>query len=129
MCLYLSPVPKKAMPSRLSVSNTGTKRMLEMEGRTLCLFFIWGVRTEADLDDSEADAFEEIHQKYTTQDPQLEAFLVRCGAPHLKGHVVRYALGGRPLWPFSSSQLRLEDVPNCACGARRQFEFQVWIVY
>lgn len=80
---------------------------------------------DADLDDSEVDAFEEIHQKHTTQDPQLEAFLARCGAPHLKGHVVRYALGGRPLWAFSSNQLKPEDVPDCVCGAKRQFEFQV----
>ncbi|KAL8438430.1 hypothetical protein ACSSS7_000173 [Eimeria intestinalis] len=80
---------------------------------------------EADLDDSEADAFEEIHQKYTTQDPQLEVFLRRCGAEDVKGHVVRYALGGEPLWPFSPNQLQLKDVPKCSCGAERQFEFQV----
>ena len=53
--------------------------------------------TEADLDESETDAFEEIYQKYTSQDPQLEAFLKRCGGPTQKGHVIRYALGGGPL--------------------------------
>ncbi|KAL8451393.1 hypothetical protein Emag_002738 [Eimeria magna] len=80
---------------------------------------------EADLDESEVDAFEEIHQKYTTEDPQLEVFLRRCGAEDVRGHVIRYALGGQALWPFSPNQLPPETVPNCCCGAKRQFEFQV----
>ncbi|XP_026190715.1 uncharacterized protein LOC34618080 [Cyclospora cayetanensis] len=80
---------------------------------------------EADLDESETDAFEEIYQQHTSQDPQLEVFLKRCGRPHQKGHVVRYAQGGTPLWPFSKGQIKPAEVPPCACGAKRQFEFQV----
>ncbi|OEH75512.1 programmed cell death [Cyclospora cayetanensis] len=65
---------------------------------------------EADLDESETDAFEEIYQQHTSQDPQLEVFLKRCGRPHQKGHVVRYAQGGTPLWPFSKGQIKPAEV-------------------
>lgn len=78
-----------------------------------------------DLDESETTAFEEIYKKHTTQDLQLEKFIKRCVAPGVKGHVVRYALGGAPLWPFSQKQLNPKDIPKCSCGAPRAFEFQV----
>ncbi|KAL8274449.1 hypothetical protein Esti_001609 [Eimeria stiedai] len=103
----------------------GSERVLSHEERLLKQYQETIRETpEADLDELEADAFEEIHQKYTTQDPQLEVFLRRCGAEDVRGHVIRYALGGEALWPFSPNQLQPAAVPNCSCGAKRQFEFQ-----
>lgn len=81
---------------------------------------------EADLDASEMDAFEELHLEHSSQDAQLEVFIKRCKEqPHQRGHVLRYAYKGKPLWPFSAQQLKEADVPPCACGAKRHFEFQV----
>ena len=39
--------------------------------------------------------------------------------------VLRYCKGGEPLWVSSEHQAKLEDIPDCSCGAPRQFEFQV----
>ncbi|PFH31613.1 programmed cell death protein 2, c-terminal domain-containing protein [Besnoitia besnoiti] len=81
---------------------------------------------DAVLDPSEQDAFENIHEEHTSQDPQLSGFLKRCSAaPANRGQVLRYALGGKPLWPFTPGQLASQP-PACErCGAKRQFEFQV----
>jgi len=40
--------------------------------------------------------------------------------------IIRYDLGGAPLWVSSENIPRDEDIPNCGCcGSKRQFEFQV----
>ncbi|PHJ22915.1 programmed cell death protein c-terminal domain-containing protein [Cystoisospora suis] len=81
---------------------------------------------DAVLDESEQEAFEEIHNERSTLDPQLLHFLKRCSSPaSSRGHVLRYALGGRPLWPFSTNQLATDPPPCDRCGAPRQFECQV----
>lgn len=56
------------------------------------------------------------------QDAVHKAFAKRC-RPH-PGQVLRYALGGSPLW-FCAEGRWGSDVPACACGAPRVFEFQV----
>ncbi|XP_058485409.1 programmed cell death protein 2 [Solea solea] len=42
--------------------------------------------------------------------------------PH---QVVRYSLGGYPLWVSSQHTPSEQDIPPCTCGAKRTFEFQV----
>ncbi|CBZ49654.1 putative programmed cell death protein [Neospora caninum Liverpool] len=81
---------------------------------------------EALLDESEQEAFESIHEEHSSLDPQLLRFLKRCSSCAAnRGQVLRYALGGRPLWPFTPGQMEGEP-PACEkCGAKRQFEFQV----
>lgn len=39
--------------------------------------------------------------------------------------VLRYCKGGQPLWVSAENKARAEDIPNCSCGAHREFEFQV----
>jgi len=39
--------------------------------------------------------------------------------------VLRYDRGGKPLWCSSEHVPNEDDIPRCACGAERQFEFQV----
>nr|PIL97773.1 programmed cell death protein 2, c-terminal domain-containing protein [Toxoplasma gondii COUG] len=81
---------------------------------------------DAQLDASEQEAFESIHDEHSSLDPQLLRFLKRCSSRAAnRGQVLRYALGGRPLWPFTPGQMEGEP-PACEnCGAARQFEFQV----
>ena len=38
--------------------------------------------------------------------------------------VLRYRKGGEPLWIAKTP--KPVKVPECLCGAKRQFEFQVW---
>nr|CAB3264723.1 programmed cell death protein 2 [Phallusia mammillata] len=39
--------------------------------------------------------------------------------------VVRFHPGGKPLWCSAKGQIKSDDVPNCPCGAKRKFEFQI----
>uniref|UniRef100_A0A2L2Y6Z8 Programmed cell death protein 2 n=1 Tax=Parasteatoda tepidariorum TaxID=114398 RepID=A0A2L2Y6Z8_PARTP len=39
--------------------------------------------------------------------------------------VLRYQKGGVPLWVSSENVPSENDIPNCSCGAKRHFEFQV----
>jgi len=40
--------------------------------------------------------------------------------------IIRYDLGGQPLWVSKDGQLCVDDIPDCRlCGGKRQFEFQV----
>lgn len=42
--------------------------------------------------------------------------------PH---QVIRYSRGGSPLWVSSQHIPSEQDIPQCTCGAKRTFEFQV----
>lgn len=94
-------------------------------GMFVCFFWLFW-NEDGVLDESEQEAFEEIHNERSSLDHQLVRFLKRCSSPaSSRGHVLRYALGGSPLWPFSTNQLTTEP-PACErCGAARQFECQV----
>ncbi|XP_078412671.1 programmed cell death protein 2 [Cetorhinus maximus] len=39
--------------------------------------------------------------------------------------VLRYCRGGSPLWVSGENIPSETDIPNCSCGAKREFEFQV----
>ena len=39
--------------------------------------------------------------------------------------VLRYDVGGKPLWVSNEHVAKAEDIPKCSCGAEREFEFQV----
>ncbi|KAK3745516.1 hypothetical protein QZH41_009913 [Actinostola sp. cb2023] len=39
--------------------------------------------------------------------------------------ILRYNLGGQPLWVSGDHQPSVSDIPKCLCGADRQFEFQI----
>jgi hypothetical protein len=40
--------------------------------------------------------------------------------------VIRYRRGGVPLLVSRDGAPQAADIPPCLCGAKRQFEFQVW---
>ncbi|XP_074641994.1 programmed cell death protein 2-like [Tubulanus polymorphus] len=44
---------------------------------------------------------------------------------HEPEQVLRYSLGGQPLWVCSDNIPNSGEIPSCECGAKRQFEFQV----
>jgi len=39
--------------------------------------------------------------------------------------VIRYDLGGEPLWVSQENVPQANDIPSCSCGAKRQFEIQI----
>ncbi|XP_029450069.1 programmed cell death protein 2 [Rhinatrema bivittatum] len=39
--------------------------------------------------------------------------------------VLRYCVGGNPIWISSENVPQEKDIPNCPCGAKRIFEFQI----
>lgn len=41
--------------------------------------------------------------------------------------VIRYCRGGVPLWVSAQHVPSDQDIPQCTCGAKRTFEFQVFI--
>jgi hypothetical protein len=57
-------------------------------------------------------------------DPVCDKFLDRVKKnPH---QVLRYQIGGKPLWVSAERQMNLADVPPCElCKSPRHFEFQV----
>uniref|UniRef100_A0A8C5Z2L3 Programmed cell death protein 2 n=1 Tax=Marmota marmota marmota TaxID=9994 RepID=A0A8C5Z2L3_MARMA len=40
--------------------------------------------------------------------------------------ILRYGRGTEPIWISGENIPQEEDIPNCPCGAKRIFEFQVW---
>uniref|UniRef100_UPI00398F0329 programmed cell death protein 2 n=1 Tax=Pristiophorus japonicus TaxID=55135 RepID=UPI00398F0329 len=75
--------------------------------------------TEA-LDEQELEAM----AKHETKEDRIFAHFKRriALAPD---QVLRYCRGGSPLW-VSGENIPLDiDIPNCSCGAMREFEFQV----
>eukprot|EP01066_Platyproteum_vivax_P006736 Platyproteum_vivax@DN2458_c0_g1_i1.p1 len=57
-------------------------------------------------------------------DPAFQRFMqVSDYAP---GHVIRYDIGGKPLWFSSEDQISVSEVPPCpSCNSPREFEFQI----
>ena len=39
--------------------------------------------------------------------------------------IIRYDLGGEPLWVSNENIPTKDEISDCSCGAKRQFEFQV----
>ncbi|XP_072907277.1 programmed cell death protein 2 [Hemitrygon akajei] len=66
----------------------------------------------------------EAMAKHATKEDQIFAkFKKRIAlAPD---QVLRYCRGGGPLWVSGNNTPTDNDIPNCSCGARREFEFQV----
>lgn len=44
---------------------------------------------------------------------------------HNPDQVLRYDKGGKPLWVTSDVEAKPPQIPDCECGAERQFEFQI----
>ncbi|KAI8486830.1 Programmed cell death protein 2 [Branchiostoma belcheri] len=59
----------------------------------------------------------------TEEDQQFSVFRRRVRKE--PEQVLRYDLGGVPLWVSRQHVPSTEDIPDCTCGAPRQFEFQV----
>ncbi|XP_015217969.2 programmed cell death protein 2 isoform X1 [Lepisosteus oculatus] len=71
-----------------------------------------------DLKDLETMAMHE------TEDQKLfQKFKQRTA--HEPHQVLRYCRKGSPLWVSAEHRPQEKDIPNCSCGARRVFEFQV----
>ncbi|XP_076440718.1 programmed cell death protein 2-like [Babylonia areolata] len=56
-------------------------------------------------------------------DKQFKKFKKRVAL--YQDQVLRYCKGGEPLWVSIKHQAKEADIPDCSCGAPRQFEFQV----
>ncbi|XP_069463029.1 programmed cell death protein 2 [Ambystoma mexicanum] len=96
---------------------------------------------EADGDDEEIDpgsgtgiigavvecedenALQAMAKKETKEDKIFECFKNKiASAPK---QVLRYCRGGDPIWISCEHIPQETDIPNCSCGAKRIFEFQV----
>lgn len=78
---------------------------------------------QAAMDKYGANWYDEWLDKRSTKDPLFKRF-TRFTVEN-KGHVLRYELGGDPLW-FSHHKRLKGQPPNCPyCGSKRIFEFQV----
>jgi pre-rRNA-processing protein TSR4 len=40
--------------------------------------------------------------------------------------ILRYGRGIEPMWISGENIPQEKDIPDCPCGAKRIFEFQVW---
>ena len=79
--------------------------------------------SDATLDESEQQFFEEFAPPSCRNDDTFQTFLKRVRTN--PGHVLRYAYEGAPLWFASAHQLE-DGPPDCdSCGSPRVFEFQV----
>jgi len=77
---------------------------------------------EAALDKFGAKFYEEWCEEHSVKDAMFNRFQ-RFNRENAQ-HVLRYELGGTPLW-FSKLKRLRGDPPTCQCGAKRVFEFQV----
>lgn len=70
---------------------------------------------------------EELEQ-YATKNVKDKAFnKFKKRVSQNKEQVLRYDIGGEPLWISSEGILKNEDVPKCSnCNSERQFECQVF---
>ncbi|XP_045150636.1 programmed cell death protein 2 isoform X2 [Echinops telfairi] len=77
--------------------------------------------------DSVGDASEEdlesMAKHETREDEIFQRFKAKIALE--PEQILRYGRGAAPLWISGENVPREEDVPNCPCGAKRIFEFQV----
>ncbi|KAM4771761.1 programmed cell death protein 2 [Rhinophrynus dorsalis] len=72
------------------------------------------------LDEKELEA---MAKHETEEDKMFNSFKKRISLE--PEQVLRYCRGGEPLWISNRNVPVEEDIPNCLCGAKRIFEFQV----
>ncbi|KAJ1153899.1 hypothetical protein NDU88_006657 [Pleurodeles waltl] len=75
------------------------------------------------LDDKDEKDLEALAKRETKEDKIFAHFKNKI-APEPK-QVLRYSRGGDPLWISGDHVPQDTDIPNCLCGAKRIFEFQV----
>ncbi|XP_075410346.1 programmed cell death protein 2 isoform X2 [Tenrec ecaudatus] len=77
--------------------------------------------------DSVGDAFEEelesMAKHETREDEIFQRFKAKIALE--PEQILRYGRGAAPIWISGENVPREEDIPNCPCGAKRIFEFQV----
>ncbi|XP_051866929.1 programmed cell death protein 2 [Pristis pectinata] len=66
----------------------------------------------------------EAMAKHATKDHQIFAKFKKRIASE-PDQVLRYCRGGSPLWVSGDNIPTDNDIPNCSCGTKREFEFQV----
>eukprot|EP00062_Callorhinchus_milii_P009737 gi/632953986/ref/XP_007892720.1/ PREDICTED: programmed cell death protein 2 [Callorhinchus milii] len=72
------------------------------------------------MDDKELEA---MAKHETKEDKIFDIFKKKIAlAPD---QVLRYCRGGSPLWVSGENIPKDTDIPNCSCGAKRIFEFQI----
>nr|KAG5709794.1 hypothetical protein BaRGS_032618 [Batillaria attramentaria] len=69
------------------------------------------------------DELEEMATQETEDDKQFRKFKKRIS--HAPDQVIRHSRHQEPLWVSHVHKASAEDIPNCTCGAPREFEFQV----
>eukprot|EP00058_Branchiostoma_floridae_P018915 XP_002604404.1 hypothetical protein BRAFLDRAFT_79292 [Branchiostoma floridae] len=74
----------------------------------------------SDLQEKDLEA---AARQETEEDQQFSVFRRRVRKE--PEQVLRYDLGGAPLWVSRQHIPTAEDIPDCTCGAPRQLEFQV----
>ncbi|XP_063306450.1 programmed cell death protein 2 [Pelobates fuscus] len=81
---------------------------------------------EASLSDnltSDDKDLEAMARHESTDDVVFNLFKKRIAAE--PDQVLRYCRGGEPLWMSAQNVPAANDIPDCQCGAKRVFEFQV----
>nr|XP_033795707.1 programmed cell death protein 2 [Geotrypetes seraphini] len=72
------------------------------------------------VSDEELDA---MAKHETKEDKVFEAFKKRIASE--PEQILRYCIGSDPIWISNEKVPQEKDIPNCPCGAKRIFEFQV----
>lgn len=65
----------------------------------------------------------EFKKATNTVDENFDKFKRRIGREPKQ--IIRYNLGGTPLWVSSERIPKEDDIPACKCGSQRQYEFQI----
>ncbi|NXQ80016.1 PDCD2 protein, partial [Nyctibius grandis] len=69
------------------------------------------------------ETLEAMAKHETEEDKIFQMFKEQVAAE--PEQIIRYSRGERPIWVSSENIPEDDDIPNCLCGARRIFEFQI----
>ncbi|XP_066926931.1 programmed cell death protein 2-like isoform X2 [Clytia hemisphaerica] len=80
------------------------------------------------MSDGKQDLDKELEKEFNkatanTRDEYFEKFKKRINRE--PDQIIRYDLGGIPLWVSSEKIPFDKDIPKCSCGSKRQYEFQI----
>ncbi|NXY47535.1 PDCD2 protein, partial [Ceuthmochares aereus] len=83
-----------------------------------------GVSSNAAFQSLDEETLEAMAKHETEEDKVFQKFKERVAAE--PEQIIRYCRGGEgPVWVSGENIPEEKDIPNCSCGAKRIFEFQI----
>ncbi|NXC45437.1 PDCD2 protein, partial [Penelope pileata] len=110
-----SPADDSEDPDDEKGAGAGSKKLAEQEERRV---------TSSTSEALDEETLEAMAKHETEEDKIFQTFKERIAAE--PEQIIRYCRGGEgPIWVSGENIPEEKDIPNCSCGAKRVFEFQI----